>query len=336
MNKKTLYQNLLTGEPPYDRIFFRPILMHFAARFSNTTYSRFASDYKILVESNIRAMEHFDTDMVSLISDPFRETSAFGARIEYIEDGVPRCPDKIVKTYNDVINLPDPDVYKCERTLDRIKGADYYQKLLKGSVPVSGWIEGPLAEACDLAGVSEMMIRLMTDPDFSNSLMDKCMITAKKFAKAQVEAGCDLIGMGDAICSQIDRDTYDIYIKDRHKELISFIHECGAKVKLHICGNITHLLKSISKINTDIIDLDWMVDIDQAREILGPDIVIGGNINPVLIQNNTEEEVYSLSRNLVDKYRDQKYLLAGGCEITVLTPHRNLMAMRRASILSIL
>lgn len=216
--------------------------MHFAARFNNMTYGKFASDYKTLVESNIRAMEFFDTDMVSLISDPFRETSAFGARIEYVEEGVPRCPDRIVKTLDDISNLPDPDVFKSERTLDRIKGAEYYQQLLKGSVPVSGWIEGPLAEACDLAGVDVMLTRLMTDPDFSNYLMDKCMITAKRFAKAQIDAGCDLIGTGDAICSQIDRDTYDIYIKHRHKELISFIHECGAEVKLHIFGDITHLL----------------------------------------------------------------------------------------------
>jgi uroporphyrinogen-III decarboxylase len=173
----------------------------------------------------------------------------------------------------------------------------------------------------------------MIDPDFSNILMDKCMVTAKTFAKAQIEAGCDLIGIGDAICSQIDRETYDIYIKDKHIELIAFIHQCGAQVKLHICGNITHLLDSLMDLNTDIIDLDSQVDIDHAREILGPYVVIGGNINPVLIQEKTEAEVYNLSRQLVDKYRDQKYLLAGGCEITVLTPHENLMAMRKASIL---
>lgn len=109
----------------------------------------------------------------------------------------------------DAYEPSDPDVYKCERTLDRIRGAEYFQKLLKGTVPVSGWIEGPLAEACDLAGV-DTMLQLMMDPDFVNYLMDKCMVTAKNFAKAQVvEAGCDLIGIGDAICSQIDKDTYD-------------------------------------------------------------------------------------------------------------------------------
>jgi len=34
-----------------------------------------------------------------------------------------------------------------------------------------------------------MLVNLMTDPDFSNLLMDKCMLTAKDFAKAQIEAG---------------------------------------------------------------------------------------------------------------------------------------------------
>ena len=67
---------------------------------------------------------------------------------------------------DDVINLKNPDVYKGERTLDRIKGAELFQKELKGEVPVIGWIEGPLAEACDLAGISNMLMYLMTDPDF--------------------------------------------------------------------------------------------------------------------------------------------------------------------------
>ncbi len=97
MDKKQVFLSLLKGEAPLERVFFRPILMHFAARFNKTTYGKFASDYRTLVESNIRAMEYFDTDMVSLISDPYRETSAFGARIEYIDEGVPRCLEHIVR-----------------------------------------------------------------------------------------------------------------------------------------------------------------------------------------------------------------------------------------------
>ena len=331
MNKKQLFDSLAEGKK-IDRTLFRPILMHFAARFNGSTYGEFASDYKVLVDCNIRALEHFDMDMVGLISDPYRETSAFGAPVTFINEGVPHCEKLIVKTWDDVQNLKRPDVCKCPRTLDRIKGAELFQKKLQGTVPVIGWIEGPLAEACDLAGVSQMLTQLMMEPDFCNLLMDKCMDTAKDFAKVQIEAGCDIIGIGDAICSQIDPYTYDTFVKERHRELIDFIHANGARTKLHICGDITHLLPSLKEVGTDILDIDYDVDISYARSVLGDKTILCGNIEPVLIQNTTPEEVESLSRKLVELHGHERFILSAGCEITVGTSVENLMAMRKASL----
>ncbi|NTW26294.1 MAG: hypothetical protein HGA37_16460, partial [Lentimicrobium sp.] len=205
------------------------------------------------------------------------------------------------------------------------------QKLLKGTVPVGGWIEGPLAEACDLAGVSEMLMNLMCDPDYSNLILDKCMIVAREFAKAQINEGCDYIGIGDAICSQIDAATYDFYVKDRHKELVDHIHSLGSKAKLHICGNIEHLLPAISSLNVDIIDLDWQVDLHEARKILGDNVVIKGNLNPVIIQEATSQHLESMANELVQQMQGQKFILSGGCEIGVNTPITNLMKLAEIS-----
>ena len=90
MNKKQLFDSLAEGKK-IDRTLFRPILMHFSARFNGNTYGEFASDYKTLVDCNIRALDYFDMDMVGLISDPYRETSAFGAPVTFIPEAVPRC-----------------------------------------------------------------------------------------------------------------------------------------------------------------------------------------------------------------------------------------------------
>ena len=331
MNKKQLFNRLILNET-IDRTLFGPLLMHFAARFVGKTYGEFASDYKVLVNSNIRAMEHFDTDMVGLISDPYRETAAFGAKVSFPAEEVPRCEKIIINSIKDIKALKNPDVYKNPRTLDRIKGAELFQKELKGEVPVIGWIEGPLAESCDLCGVSNMLLQLMIDSDFSNSLLDKCMVTAKEFAKAQINAGCDIIGMGDAICSQNDLDTYNTYVKERHREIINFLHEKGAKIKVHICGDITHLLPSLADLSIDILDFDYMVDLQSAYEILGPDVVRCGNINPVYVIDKTAEEVESSCREIVTKEKGRKFILSGGCEIGVNTPPKNLQVMRTASL----
>jgi uroporphyrinogen-III decarboxylase len=65
----------------------------------------------------------------------------------------------------------------------------------------------------------------------------------------------------------------------------------------------------------------------------GNDTVLSGNINPVIMQDKPEDEIYKLSRDLVERHKNEKYILSAGCEITVLTPPENLMAMRRASLL---
>jgi len=331
MNKKEKFLHFLANETVEGYLPFQPILMHFAARLSGNSYGEFASDHQVLVKSNIKALNEFDLDWVELISDPYRETSAFGAKIEYMPEGVPKCLNHIVKTIDDVHALQHPDVYKAERTLDRIKGAELYQKLLKGTVPVFGWIEGPLAEACDLVGVGDMLMMLMMDPDFSNFLMDKCMVTAKAFARAQVDAGCDVIGIGDAICSQIDADTYEAYVKERHHELVQYIQSLGAKVKMHICGDIMHLLPSLKCLKLDILDIDWQVKPEDAYSHIGTGVAVCGNIDPVTIMNVSENQLVQTTSSLVKSQQGRKFILSGGCEICVDTPVQNLKVLRQVS-----
>lgn len=330
MSKRDQFIGLMKAEMP-ERILFYPILMQFAAKYYFKNYGEFVSDYKVLVRSNIKCLEDFDLDMISLISDPYRETAAFGAKIEFTSNEGPKCLNRVITTPKDIENLKKPDIYKCERTIDRIKGAEYYKKLLKDEFPIMGWVEGPLAEACDLTGVGEMMVLLMTEPELSMLLLDKCLITAKEFAKSQIDAGCDLIGIGDAICSQIDSETYRTYIFKRHQELVNFIHSQGVFVKLHICGDTTHLWPLLSELKLDIFDPDYMTSMEDAHHIFGPEVTLSGNLNPVELQNLSVEETFNKTKCLLDINRGRKFILSAGCEITVDTPPANIRAMREAS-----
>lgn len=313
-------------------IFFSPILMQFAAHHIGKTYKDFYLDHTVLVQANLACRRDFGMDAVGLISDPYRETSAYGAELICPDESVPHPLRPLVVSLEEIATLPDPDVHVAVRTRDRIDATRALRKALGRDTPIIGWIEGPLAQACDLFGVQGMLIKLASDPGFSGQMLRKMMPTAKAFAMAQIEAGADIIGVGDAICSQISPKMYEAYIKPLHDEIFCFIQARDTMVKLHICGDITHLLPHIAELNPDIADLDWMVDMESAHQILGSEIIRCGNLDPVaIIERLSADAVFDKARRLAVSEQGYPFILSGGCEITPLTPKENLMAMKTAA-----
>ena len=256
-----------------DGVLFFPIVMHFAARLAGQKYGEFARDHRKLVEANLFCAERLGMDYVTVMCDPYRETSAFGGVVTYPEEAVPRCTTLNLSSSEDVELLKIPDLNGSERIKNCIDGIRLYKRKLGERLPIVGWVEGPLAEACDLIGMEQMMLETCMNPDFARALMRKCLDFAKQFARAQILSGADVIGIGEAVCSQISTDQYAELIFSLDKELIDYIHSQGALVKLHICGNITHLLPLVRDAGPDIVDIDSMVDMDEAYKLLGDDII---------------------------------------------------------------
>ena len=314
-------------------VLFYPIVMHFAARLAGQKYADFARDYREMVAANLVCVEQAGMDYVTVMCDAYRETSAFGGVVSYPEDAVPRCTTQDLESIEDLHKLNIPDVNTSERIVNCIDSIKLYKEILGDRVPIVGWVEGPLAEACDVIGMEQMMLNTYMNPEFAEALMRKCLDFAKIFAKAQIDAGADIIGIGEAVCSQISEEQYAEMIFSLDKELIDYIHREGAMVKLHICGNITHLLPVIREAQPDIVDIDSMVDMDEAYELLGDKIIRCGNIDPVkMAREMSVEEVYQFSKNLIRKEIGRPFILSAGCEIPVGTPLENVLAMKKAAI----
>jgi uroporphyrinogen-III decarboxylase len=101
----------------------------------------------------------------------------------------------------------------------------------------------------------------------------------------------------------------------------------GAYTKLHICGNITHLLPGIAELGIDLLDVDHMVSLPKVREIVGQDVAITGNIDPV--QGVLRGTPSSIRQTIAKAYEEvgNPYMINAGCEIPSGTPVENLKAM---------
>jgi len=325
MNSYERYRGVLRGEP-VDFLPRTPILMQYAAEVIGSDYAEFASDFRILVKANAACAKAFGIDQLSCISDPYRETHGFGSQIEYVKDGPPRSTHPLQET-KDLSILLKPDPLASERMLDRIKAVQAYKKSFSGEYSILGWAEGPAAEAADLRNVIPFLTDLMDDEPFACDLMDICVDVGIAFAQAQVEAGADTIGIGDAIASQVSPDTYEKLIQPREKRLVRAIKDMGAYVKLHICGNITHLLPGLADLDLDIIDVDHMVNMSTVRAVVGRRVAIAGNMDPVeAVRRGTP---VNLRQMILKTYAQvgNPYMVNAGCEIPSGTPPENLKAL---------
>lgn len=326
MNSYERYLATLAGRA-VDHLARVPILMDFAARHIGSNYGAFASDYRVLVEANLRCAADFGFDQLSTISDPYREVQGFGGEIEFVSDGVPRCERPPLRDDRDWRKLPVPDPFAPGRMLDRIRAVESYKASSFRQYSILGWVEGPAAEAADLRGVENFLMDLLDDDGYTEDLMDICVENAIRFAAAQVAAGADTIGVGDAICSQVSPAVYEAKILPRQKRLVESIQAAGGYVRLHICGNISHLLPGIRTLGLDILDVDHMVSLERARVAVGQRVALVGNLDPVAaVLRSTPDRICAGVRAAYAE-AGAPFMVGAGCEIPPGTPNENLKAL---------
>jgi MtaA/CmuA family methyltransferase len=192
---------------------------------------------------------------------------------------------------------------------------------------IEGWIEGPCAEAADLRGINRLMTDFFDDPPFVRDLFEFCIEMGLQFARAQFDAGTELIGVGDAAASLVGPQIYHEFVLPYERRLIDGLHAMGARVRLHICGNIGRIVEDIGTLGCELVDVDSMVPLARCREAMGPDQVLTGNLDPVkILRNGTPESITEALRECHRQAGD-RYIVAAGCEVPRDTPEANLRAM---------
>jgi MtaA/CmuA family methyltransferase len=320
---------MFSGQP-VDSLPLMPITMMFAADQIGAPYGRYAADYETLVEGQLRTAEKFDFDYVSCISDPAREAADCGAAIRYFDDQPPALDEvrALLADKSALKTLRRPDPLGGRRMHDRVKAAALFRRRIGGEKLIEGWIEGPCAEAADLRGINRLMTDFFDDPPFVRDLFDFILDMELAFAEAQVEAGADLIGLGDAAASLVGPQIYEEFVWPCEKKLIDGLHALGTRVRLHICGNTRRILAGIGRLGCEMVDVDYPVPLDEARRETGPGQILGANLHPVqVVRNGTPDSILAALAEC-RRQAGANLIVEAGCEIPRGTPEANLRALR--------
>jgi MtaA/CmuA family methyltransferase len=316
---------------PVDRLPAQPLLMQIAARWAGIDYNDYVRDGRSLADAQLRLAERTGVDCLMTCSDPARELIdiAGDESVSWQETGPAiveeraalRDPARLA-----TFRVPDPT---AGRMADRLTSIARMREVGGAGVSIVGWVEGPLALAQELRGINALMEDVIEEPGFLADLLAFTSDVGRAYWLPQVEAGADTIGMSDAAASMMSPAHYERFVFPAQLRVVEDIRTRRPEtiVRLHMCGRTDDLLPVMRRLPVDIWELDYPVDLARAREILGPDRIILGNVSTVgVMLTGTPEEVYAAAAEC-HATCGPRHIVGTGCEVPPETPPENLAAL---------
>ncbi len=333
MDNLARIRGIIAGEP-VDRLPVQPLIMQFAARHAGMDYNDYVTDGRRLAEAQLSMAQAYGIDCLMQCSDPARElidiAGGDDSSVEWAESGPAIVESRALVLDKQVLSsLRVPDPLAPGRMRDRIESIEIMRQVAGPGASIVGWVEGPLALGAEMRGLSALMMDTYEDPVFLDELLDFTSQVARAYWKPQVEAGADTIGMSDAAASMMSPAHYERFIFPAQLRIVEDIRaqHPDVVIRLHMCGRTDDLLPTMGRLPVDIYELDFPVDLVHAREVLGPDEVILGNVNTVEeMLSGTPEEVYAAAAEC-HRICGSKHIVGTGCEVSPETPPENVRAL---------
>lgn len=266
----------------------------------------------------------FGFDSVSPYFSILLEASALGAEVDW--GNIYEMPSVIKKP------IKKPEEYEVPKNfLDRaefsglIKVCSELKKTYKNEVPVIGKVVGPWSLAYHLYGVENLVLDMILEPEKTAEFINRLSEVPFAFAKAQFEAGADMLVWADHVTSDlVSAEIYKKFIMPIHKRAASSLQKYGPII-LHTCGNVSDRLMYIAETGFKIFHMDSKNNIGDSVKLVGNNMLITGCINnPVLLAQGDPPDV---KRAVEENIHQGIKLISPECAIPFSVPSENLMAL---------
>lgn len=292
------------------------------------TFLDLCKDPARAAEVTIQPIDILDADAAILFSDILTPIEPMGMALDFVPGPVFENP---VRTAADVDKLVVPE--------DMSKAVSYVPEIIKrlrvafeNRVPLIGFGGAPFTLACymvegkgskDFAELKKMMYG---DFPLYDALMKKVTEMDRRYLNMQIEAGAQAIQVFDTWGGLLAPHDFERYILPYVKELIGGLNREGIPVIYFVKGG-GGMLELVKEAGADVLGLDWHVNLGKARDILGPEIAVQGNLDPTVLyapQPYIEKEV----QRILDENADRPgFIFNLGHGILPTVPRENAIYM---------
>ena len=123
---------------------------------------------------------------------------------------------------------------------------------------------------------------MYAETDTWHALMELITNALIDYLVSQVSAGAQAIQIFDSWVGVLSPEDYKRYVLPYSQKMIQAVQKTRVPI-LHFGTNTATLLSLMKQAGGDVIGLDWRMPLDQGWDLLGKDMAVQGNLDPMAL-----------------------------------------------------
>ena len=252
------------------------------------------------------------------------EAEVLGSEVTY---GTLACEPKITReVYSSVhdVTLKNISGMLGEGRMETVVQATYLLSRKQPDIPVIGNLTGPISTAASLVDPVPFLKELRKSRDGAHRVLDYVSDLLLEFALKMIDQGATAISIGDPTATGeiLGPKMFEEYAVRYLNKIIAGIHDRGAPVIVHICGNMSSVWKLIPELRANAISTDAIVSLPKLKQDFK--LTTMGNLSTYLLEYGPSEKVAARARILV---REGVDIISPACGLSTSTKLEHIQAM---------
>lgn len=304
-----------------------PLFGYSGLQLTGTTIKQNQFNHLVQFRSLSRLYDRFRPDAMFFLMDLSVEASALGLPVRFPLEETPSVEAHLVKSKDDLDKFRKIDILGDGRVIVYLETLKHMRAAFP--CPVGAYVIGPLTLSGLLMGANQLAIKSILEPDFFEEVLEFSHQVVMRYAQALRENGADSIMALDPTAVIFGPQQFRQTISRFYREMVGILDD--VEITLHVCGNTFHLLEEMVDSGVTGLSLDSLVDMREASQVTGEDILLMGNVSPVKMLFGSPQEVYDETWDLLESMRDfPPFILSTGCDLPQDVPLENIDAFFQA------
>ncbi len=281
---------------------------------------------ELAIEISLQPFRAFQPDGVIMFSDILTPLPGIGIPFDIIESRGPFI-DPPIRTLEQIRQLhplqPEKSLPFVGETLKALRQEVGNRATVLGFVGSPWTLAAYAIEGKSSKDYSTIKRMAFTEPAILHELLGKLSDAIATYVRYQIDSGAQIVQLFDSWAGQLTPQDYDVFALPYQQRIVQQVKAThpDTPLILYISGS-AGVLERMGQSGVDIVSVDWTVDMAEARQRLGADMGVQGNIDPCALFGS-KDFIRDRILDTIQKAGRSKHILNLGHGILPNTPEEN-------------